>query len=43
MKLHAYLDVEGQCAEAFHHYAKLLGGQLEITTHGEAPAGAPAR
>lgn len=38
MQFHAYLNFDGQCAEAFRFYAELLGGELEIMTHRDSPA-----
>ncbi|HET9982145.1 MAG TPA: VOC family protein [Longimicrobiales bacterium] len=38
MKLQPYLNFDGRCAEAFRFYQTLLGGQLEMMTHGESPA-----
>jgi PhnB protein len=37
MRFHPYLNFDGHCAEAFRFYAELLGGELEIMTHGDAP------
>ena len=35
-----YLLFNGQCAEAFKSYEKILGGKIEgIMTHGESPMG----
>jgi PhnB protein len=36
--LNAYLNFNGNCAEAFRFYEKCLGGKIEfLQTHGEAP------
>jgi len=32
-----YLAFNGTCAEAFRTYEKVLGGKLEMMTHGESP------
>jgi PhnB protein len=32
-----YLNFDGQCKEAFTFYQKVLGGTLEVMTHGESP------
>jgi PhnB protein len=37
MQLTPYLNFNGQCADAFAHYAKVLGGTLEMMTHGNSP------
>lgn len=37
MKLQTYLNFDGRCAEAFRFYETLLGGQLEMMTHGDSP------
>jgi PhnB protein len=37
MLFHAYLNFDGQCAEAFRHYAELLGGKLELMSYGDSP------
>ena len=37
MKFHAYLNFDGDCAEAFRFYQELLGGDLQIMTHRDAP------
>lgn len=37
MKFTPYLNFNGQCAEAFRFYEQVLGGKLEMTTHGESP------
>ena len=38
MKVNAYLNFDGQCAEAFRFYEKLFGGKIEmISTFGESP------
>ena len=37
MKFSPYLNFNGQCAEAFRFYERVLGGKLEMTTHGETP------
>lgn len=38
MKIQPYLNFDGDCAEAFRHYAQVLGGDLEIQTYAESPA-----
>ena len=38
LHLHTYLAFNGQCAAAFKHYEKVLGGKIEMMmTHGESP------
>ncbi len=37
MHINAYLNFDGQCAEAFRFYEQVLGGTLDMTTHGESP------
>ena len=37
MKFHAYLNFDGDCAEAFRYYQQLLGGDLDIRTHRDSP------
>jgi PhnB protein len=38
MKINAYLNFDGQCAEAFRFYERVLGGTIEIMqTHGDSP------
>jgi len=37
MHIHPYLTFDGRCREAFSFYQKVLGGKLEIMTHGESP------
>ena len=37
MRFHAYLNFNGDCAQAFRHYQDVLGGELEIMTHAESP------
>jgi PhnB protein len=38
MQSNAYLTFDGRCRAAFEHYAKVLGGEIEvIMTHGESP------
>lgn len=37
MKFHAYLNFDGDCAEAFRSYQELLGGDLQIMTHRDSP------
>ncbi len=34
-----YLALDGCCREAFTRYAEIFGGELMISTHGEAPGG----
>lgn len=38
MKIQPYLNFDGDCAEAFRHYAQVLGGELEMQTNAESPA-----
>ena len=38
MKINAYLNFDGQCAEAFRFYEQVLGGTITfMQTHGESP------
>ena len=37
MKINPYLNFDGQCAEAFRFYARVLGGTLEMRTFGDSP------
>jgi PhnB protein len=38
MRLIPYLSFDGRCAEAFHHYAEVLRGEVKgIVTHGDVP------
>jgi len=38
MKIHAYLNFDGRCAEAFRFYERVLGGAIEMMQiHGESP------
>jgi len=37
MQLNPYLMYDGNCAEAFTHYAKVLGGTLDLQRYGDAP------
>ena len=38
MKIDPYLTFNGQCAEAFQLYERVLGGRIEaMMTHGESP------
>jgi PhnB protein len=38
MNVNPYLNFNGNCAEAFRLYEKVLGGRIEaLTTHGESP------
>jgi PhnB protein len=37
MKTIPYLNFDGNCAEAFRFYAEVLGGELSLLTHEEAP------
>lgn len=39
MQIHPYLIFDGDCADAFRAYERILGGEIEIKTHGEAPGG----
>ena len=40
MQFVPYLTFDGRCAEAFRFYEHLLGGRLEVQTHGESPIAA---
>ena len=37
MKLVPYLNFDGNCAEAFRFYEQVLGGKLEVMSHGNSP------
>lgn len=37
MKIHAYLMFDGQCEEAFNHYAEVFGGKLEMMRYADSP------
>jgi PhnB protein len=38
VQVHPYLNFDGQCAEAFRFYERVLGGRIEaMMTHGESP------
>jgi PhnB protein len=38
VQLNPYLNFNGQCAEAFRFYERVLGGRIEVMmTHGESP------
>ena len=37
MKINAYLNFDGQCAEAFHFYGRVLGGKVTTMPMEEAP------
>ena len=37
MRMTPYLNFDGQCAEAFRFYERVLGGTLEVQTHGDSP------
>src|SRR5919197_876388 len=37
MQLNPYLVFDGQCKEAFTFYERVLGGKLEMQTHGDSP------
>jgi PhnB protein len=40
VKIIAYLNFDGRCAEAFRVYERVLGGTIEMTMiHGESPQG----
>ncbi len=40
MSFHPYLFFsDGQCREAFEHYSKVFGGELQIMTNADAPTG----
>ena len=38
----AYLNFNGNCAEAMRFYERTFGGKLEMMTHGESPMAAQA-
>ena len=40
MQLNAYLSFNGNCAEAFKHYEKVLQGKLVMMTHADSPMAA---
>ena len=40
MKIHPYLNFDGQCAEAFSFYARVLGGSVRVMSVDESPMGA---
>lgn len=37
MQVSPYLNFNGQCAEAFRFYEQVLGGKIDMMTHGESP------
>lgn len=37
MNINPYLSFNGQCEAAFRFYEKVLGGKLEVMTHGDSP------
>jgi PhnB protein len=37
MRLTAYLNFSGRCAEAFRVYQQVFGGELSMMTHGDSP------
>lgn len=37
MKIQPYLNFDGDCGDAFRHYAHVLGGDLDIRTNAESP------
>lgn len=37
MSFSPYVFFSGNCAEAFRHYQKVLGGELQIMTHADLP------
>ena len=37
MQIVAYLNFDGDCAEAFRFYSSTLGGELQMQTQGESP------
>lgn len=37
MQMIPYLNFDGRCAEAFRFYARVLGGRLDVQTHGDSP------
>ena len=42
MKLTAYVNFAGRCAEAFHYYEQHLGAKIDMMmTHGQNPAPSP--
>ncbi|MGQ0630363.1 MAG: VOC family protein [Sporichthyaceae bacterium] len=43
MSFHAYLFFTGTCREAFTRYQEIFGGELELMTMGQVPAGDAAQ
>ncbi len=39
-QLNPYLVFDGNCAEAMRFYQRILGGKLELMTHGDSPIAA---
>jgi PhnB protein len=39
-QLNTYLVFDGNCAEAMRFYQRILGGKLDLMTHGESPVAA---
>jgi len=37
MKINPYLNFAGNCKEAFEFYQSILGGELNMMTHGQSP------
>lgn len=37
MQIVPYLNFDGQCAEALRFYERVLGGKLQVITHGDSP------
>ncbi len=37
MNFTPYLNFNGDCAEAFRTYQRIIGGELELMTHGDSP------
>jgi PhnB protein len=37
MRIVPYLNFDGNCAEAFRFYERVLGGRLELLTHADSP------
>jgi PhnB protein len=40
LQLNAYLNFDGNCADAMRFYESTLGGKRELMTHGESPMAA---
>lgn len=39
MNVHPYVFFSGNCAEAFHRYQEILGGELQVMTMADLPEG----